>query len=135
MDAQQLALARRMQALTHPSGNDADRYSVRELPSMAFLRGLFPNGQASHLCFALMSCGPGASDSMTLEEIALEIEKPALVDPPRLNLLAIQPLLACMWHGWLPVFAGDLRFLQAVRASSHHVLAAIGLPSGKARGT
>lgn len=93
--------------------------------AMQTLRQIFPEGKADHMNFVLFSTSGVHGTYMTIEDAEVS-------DDPEITFLVIQPRVVFTMYGTVkPTRPEDFAFLKQLRATSHAVLAEIGLPRNK----
>lgn len=113
-----------------PAGESAD---------LAFLRLIFPTGEANDLNFLLFSTSGIHGSYTTLEEVESSLLKygpneppgdewPEDYAPPRVTVLLVQPRIVSMTCGNVAVTLENLPFLKRLRESSWAVIQTIGAP-------
>lgn len=95
---------------------------------MAFLREWFPDAKADNMNFVLFSTSGVHGSYTTIEEIEAEQGSESTEKLEMLTFLVVQPRMVSMHYGnCLPETADDFNFLKELRASSHAIVAQIGV--------
>jgi hypothetical protein len=115
--------------------NDGAHYSVmgkqRGIGGMTALRGMFPNAESDEMNLVLFSTSGVHGTYNTIEEAETVINGTAKPEDERtteITFLVVHPRLVALRYGTCnPKNQNDIDYLKKLRASSHAILAKIGL--------
>jgi len=113
------------------SSSEGAHYSIfRVVPGRGAeaLLASFPKGIANEMNFVLFSTSGVHGTYRTIEDAVEQIDNPDPDESCEVTFVIVQPRLCCLRYGNVEVTKNNAEWLKNLRASSHEIVAQIGMP-------